>query len=274
MKDQEITLLISITLTITGILQVFALFIQNRQARLQLVNDYRMRWHKYRENWGHVVFVGRDPDEYYQVVNEKSLELLNKFVEESRSDIPTIWARESIQNVCGIMSEICLKILQGQLKISDAYSIFGTELLRQSLALRKLLESEYKAYPRKHIEIRHSNIRKELQDWLVYHDGIRRRCLILIDLLWAEATRLEDLPPSDIRSAADSKCKNGKLNRNRVFREVTRLNWYWKISLAIKLYCFLYHAEYKSIYNWIGIGKKKLTRLESEWTKKLLINYE
>lgn len=101
-----------------------------------------------------------------------------------------------------------------------------------------------------------------MQDWLVYHDGIRRRCLILIDLLWAEATRLEDLPPSDIRSAADSKCKNGKLNRNRVFREVIRLSRFGKILLAIKLYYFLYHAEYKTIYNWAGIRKRELARLE------------
>ncbi|MDI6033342.1 hypothetical protein QLS91_09680 [Flavobacterium sp. LB2P84] len=273
MKDEEITLLISIILAIAGIVQVFALFTQNRQARLLLVNDYRMRWYEYRENWGHIVFLGRDTDEYYQVVNENSLKLLNKIVQESRSDIPTIWARESIQNICGIMSEVCLRILQGQLKVSDAYPIFGTELLRQSLPLRKLLESEYNSFSREYLEVKHSNIRKELQDWLVYHDGIRRRCLILIDLLWAEATRLEDLPPSDIRSAADSKLKNGKLNRNRVFKEVIRLSSFGKISHAIKLYYFLYHAEYKSIYNWIGIRKRELDRLESEWTKRLLINY-
>lgn len=161
MKDEEITLLISIILAIAGIVQVFALFTQNRQARLQLVNDYRMRWYEFIENWGHVVFLGRDPEEYYQVVNENSLELLNKSVKESSLDVPTIWARESIQNVCGIMSEVCLRILQGQLNVSDAYPIFGTELLRQSLPLRKLLQAEYnKSFSRNSIETKHLNIRK------------------------------------------------------------------------------------------------------------------
>jgi hypothetical protein len=273
MENNTITLLISIILAIAGIVQVFALYTQNSQTRLQLINDYTKRWRECQENWRQVVFIGRDPEEYYNIVNEQTLDLLVEAIQKSRLDFPTIWARESTQIVCGLMSEVCLRILHGQLDVSDAYPIFGTELLRQSKPLRKLLESEYKTFQtRENFDNKQQNIRNEVQDWLVYHDGIRRRCLIILDLLWAEAARLEDLPPSDMRSAADAKNLSGKLNRTRIFKEVYKLKGICHVLLAIRLYYFLYHAEYRSIYNWIGIRKKRLDNLESAWTKRLLFN--
>ncbi len=272
MDDKTITLLISIILAIAGVIQVFALYTQNRQSRLQLINDYRQRWQDCRENWGQIVFIGRNQEEYYHVIDRQILDLLTKAIQQSGSR-PTIWAKESVQTVCGIMSEVCLRILQGQLQVSEAYPIFGTELLRQSKPLRKLLESEYlRSEIRLDSNIKHINVRNEIQDWLVYHDGIRRRCLILLDLLWAEAVRLEDLPPSDMRSAAEAKCKSGKLNRIRVFKEIYRLKGFWHIIWAIRLFYFLYHAEYRSCYNWVGIRKKRLDKLESAWTERLLFN--
>lgn len=275
MENNTITLLISIILAIAGIVQVFALYTQNSQTRLQLINDYTKRWRECQENWRQVVFIGRDPEEYYNIVNEQTLDLLVEAIQKNRLDFPTIWARESTQIVCGLMSEVCLRILHGQLYVSDAYPIFGTELLRQSKPFRKLLESEYKTFKTlEPFDIKHQNIRKEVQDWLVYHDGIRRRCLIIMDLLWAEAARLEDLPPSDMRSAADAKYRSGKLNRTRIFKEVYKLKGICSVNLAIRLYYFLYHAEYRSIYNWIGIRKKRLDNLESAWTKRLLFNYQ
>jgi hypothetical protein len=109
-----------------------------------------------------------------------------------------------------------------------------------------------------------------MQDWLIYHDGLRRRCLILIDILWAEAVRLEDLPPSDIRSAADAKIKTGKLNRRRLFNETIRLNGLKKLFLAMNLSRFLKRTEYKSFWNLKGLKKSRLDNMEKNWTKRLL----
>lgn len=45
----------------------------------------------------------------------------------------------------------------------------------------------------------------------------------MIDLLWAEAARLEDLPPYELITAADAKARSGHLNRARLSAEVLRL---------------------------------------------------
>lgn len=114
------------------------------------------------------------------------------------------------------------------------------------------------------------SVRNELQDWLIYHDGIRRRCLILIDLLWAEAARLEDLPPGDLKSAADAKEQSGHLNRRRLVEECRRLNVLKYGIRGISLSCFLRNAEYKKKGFMPGIDRRRLDELESEWTKRLL----
>lgn len=273
MENEKIIALTSILLVFASMAQLAILIVQNRQSRLQLIIDYRRRWNDAHKNWGDVVFVGRNPDEYYQVIDEKKIGELKNITQENRLDTPTIWARDSIQIVCGILNEVSLRILQGQLYVSDAYPIFGTELLRHTKPLRILLDTDnttsdfYQPENKKH-----SRIQNEIQDWLIYHDGIRRRCLILIDLLWAEAVRLEDLPPFDMESAANTKLKTGNLNRNRVFKEAYRLNAIYQFGLAFKLYYFLYYSEYRSTFNWIGIKSKRFRHLEKNWTKRLLRN--
>lgn len=273
MNNDTIISLTSILLVLISAAQIGILIIQNRQSRLQLINDYRRRWLDAHKNWGEVIFIGRDPDEYYHVIDEQTLNELKNLMQNKTSEGQTIWAHNSIQVVCGLLNEVSLRILQGQLYVADAYPIFGTELLRHSSPLRILLDTERESLLFHYQEnAKHMKIRNEIQDWLIYHDGIRRRCLILIDLLWAEAVRLEDLPPDDMRSAADSKIKTGHLNRNRVFNEVYRLKGLPRILLAVKLYYFLYHSEYYSIFNWVGISKKRLQKLNRNWTKRLLLN--
>jgi len=88
--------------------------------------------------------------------------------------------------------------------------------------------------------------------------------------LWAEAARLEDLPPDDMQSAADAKSNTGGLNRKRVFKETIRLNGIINILYAFKLSRFLRKAEYRSWTNWKGIKKARLVILNKEWTKRLL----
>ncbi|WP_205618085.1 hypothetical protein [Aequorivita vladivostokensis] len=270
-NNQTLTALATILLVIVGLAQVFVLISQKRQTRIALISEYRKLWNKYRNYYGNIVFIGRNTDEYYQVVNENELKKLKEELKAFSLSTPTIWARESIQKVCGLLSEISTRVLQGHLKVSETYPIFGTEFLRQSRPLRQLLEPEYQHYFSGESENKnHKEIRKEIQEWLIYHDGLRRRCLILIDLLWAEAVRLEDLPPMEMASGADAKKISGKKNRKRIFREIFRLNGFPKILLAFKLSRFLKRAEYYSILNWKGIKKKELSIKNKNWTKRIL----
>lgn len=271
MNETALTALATVLLVVVGLAQVVVLISQKRQTRIALSAEYRRLWFDSKKHWGTVIFIGRDPKEYYQVVDETTLKQLRAKTETAKLTAPTIWAMESIQSVCGVLGEVSTRILQGHLKVSDTYAIFGTEFLRHSRPLRQLLDPSYpNHYQPNQDDTSHEAVRREMQQWLIYHDGLRRRCLILIDLLWAEAARLEDLPPHDMQDAAEAKKKTGRLNRKRVFNEVIRLNTILKIGLAIRLSRFLRRAEYQSFTNWIGIRKKRLTTLRISWTNRLL----
>jgi len=266
-----LTAIATVLLVLVGLVQIFVLFSQRKQTRIALTEQYRQLWNSLKKHWGNVIFLGRENGEYYQFLDKISINELKAETTRHRLDTPTIWALESIQKVCGTLGEISTRVLQGHLQIADIYPIFGTQFLRQNRSLRQLLEPEYQNfYQTDETTEQHKIIRTEIQDWLVYHDGLRRRCLILIDLLWAEAARLEDLPPDDMQSAAIAKQKTGRQNRNRVFEETIRLNGIINVFYAIKLSRYLRKAEYCSWTNWTGIKKARLENLNKEWTKRLL----
>lgn len=266
-----LTAIATVLLVLVGLAQIFVLFSQKKQTRIALTEQYRQLWNSLTKHWGNIVFIGRENGEYYQVLDEMSINTLKAETTRHRLDTPTIWALESIQKVCGTLGEISTRVLQGHLKVADIYPIFGTQFLRQSRPLRQLLDPEYQnSYQTAGTTEQHKLIKTEVQDWLVYHDGLRRRCLILIDLLWAEAARLEDLPPYDLKSAADTKKNTGNLNKKRVFNETIKLNGILKVFQAIKLSMFLRKAEYCSWKNWRGIKKTRLENIDKEWTNRLL----
>lgn len=269
-----ITIVSTILLTISGIIQIIIANSQKEQTRISLVTQYRELWDEYKEYWGIIIFISRRKGEYYQILNEEKISELTERTKEYIWGVPTIWTLESIQKISGLLGEISTRIMQGHLKVSDIYPIFGTQFLRQSRPLRELLESEYGTRTNsKYSDENHNLFKSEVQDWLVYHDGLRRRCLILIDLLWAESARLEDLPPYEMQSGANAKQITGKLNRKRVFKEVYRLNGIKKLLLAFCLAQFLRRAEYKTFFNRRGIDKGKLEKLNNSWTERLLKNY-
>lgn len=286
MDDNGITALATALLVVVGmvqivvfIVQLFLLISQRNAQKIDLVEVYRRRWSEYKDDLGALVFLGREQGEYYQIIDIETINLLNEKVKVIRLDKPTIWARDSVRNISNLFSDICIRILQGNLSIHDVYPILGTTILRQSLPLRKILERSYSCgFDRQDNNVcddllsKHLQVRTEVQDWLIYHDGIRRRCLILIDLLWAEAARLEDLPPDDLRSAANAKENSGKICRARLQKEHFRLNSITKIWFSYKLSSFLKNAEYKNCFIGKGISKKRLTQLDSEWTERLLKN--
>lgn len=272
MDSNAITALATGLLVVVGFTQIGILNSQRRHSQLELIEVYRRRWENNKKDWGTVIFIGLDEDDYYQVVSKDLVKNLASKRDKANNNEPTVWALDAVRSVFGNIGDICTRILQGQLDVKDVYSLFGTELLRQSRPLRILLDN---SYPTDSFDVNksHQKVRNEVQDWLIYHDGIRRRCLILIDLLWAEAARLEDLPPSDLKSAAEAKIHTGKRNRIRLLNECKRLNRSRISFLAMKLSNFLRNSEYKRIFSRIGIDKKRLVKLDKEWTDRLLHNF-
>lgn len=257
-------------LVLIGIAQVLILINQKRQNQLSLIQEYRQRWYDYRFYWANVVFIGRRGGEYYQVADKKRVIELNQLIKEHSNRSPTVWGLESIRCVSNVLSDICMKILQGQLDIKDVYPIFGSELLRQSKPLRNLLDVFYIMDFEPHEDSRHNNIRCELQDWLIYHEGIRRRCLILIDLLWAEAVRLEDLSPNDIKQAAEAKKHTGKIYRKRLIKEIKKLNNGLSPFLSLRLSSHLKNSEFRNHFWQKGINLDDIENKNKEWVKRIL----
>ncbi|MCI8210784.1 hypothetical protein AUC61_14700 [Pseudomonas sp. S25] len=274
-----LTAVATVLLVIVGGAQLIVLQAQRRQQRLDLAEVYRRRWAESAAQWAAVVFLGRDPDDFYQVASKEELEKFKAAVSASSAYEQDPWALHSVRTISSILSEVTLRILQGQLRIEDAYPIFGTELLRHSRPLRSLLDgrTDYGGYGRlgpDHQQRLHIDLRGYMQDWLIYHDGIRRRSLIIIDMLWAEAVRLEDLPPSDIKSAADAKKITGHLNKKRLKTEFYRLRGRSRFLRAWRLAKSLGHAEYRRIGRKIGVDEKRLQELDVEWTERILRDFK
>lgn len=266
-----LTAITSVLLVIAGFAQITIMRSQRCQESLQLIEAYRQRWQNAKDDFGAILYFGGDFYDYYQIVDHEGIARLNKKATEDNFEKQTVWAHDSLKVVSGILSDICAKVLQGQIDIQDAYPALGTDLLRYSRRFRTILDAPCTETGRTFEKTStHLQIRDQLQDWLIYHDGRRRRCLILIDLLWAEAARLEDLPPSDLLSAAESKLLSGQLNRYRLFSECMRLNGLFGIALSWKLSQFLRHAEFRGRFAVKGISKKRLNALDVAWTARLL----
>lgn len=288
MDNNTITALATVLLVLVGTVQILVLIgqlyllrSQKRNQDIDVVEVYRKRWFDYQNKFGCLVYLGRELREYYQTLDIDEITQLNSELKLVRTDKPTIWARDAVRDVSTLMSDICIRILQGSLSIQSVYPILGTTILRQSLPLRKLLESGYDSGHERYditmdqsLLINHKNVRTEVQDWLVYHAGTRRRCLILIDLLWAEAARLHDLPPNDLRVAADAKIDSGKKNRTRLKQESLLLSSNGRYLRGMRLAGYLKYSEYKKYFWNKGLSKKKLEKLDKEWTKQLLGNHD
>jgi hypothetical protein len=278
MTEGVFTALATGLLVLVGIAQAVVLVGQRRQQRLDLAELYRKRWADINKDWGTVVFLGRRYGSYYQVTQLETLRQLKIATLQDQDEVALVWAREAARNVCELLSDVCTRILQGRILVSEAYPVFGTGLLRNSAPLRTLVDhrfqaeflSAYGSIGPNEEERRHDKIRSEVQVWLSCHDGIRRRCLILMDLLWAEAARLEDLPPHDMQIAAESKSRTGGQNRTRLFREVLRLNGPLSVLRALRLRGFLRYSEYKRAPWTRGLTKARLRSLEQEWVQRYL----
>lgn len=257
-------------LALIGLCQIFILISQRTQLRLDWAETYRKRWGEIRIDWGKVIYFGHSSGDYYQIATAAVISEIDKMKSEGKNTTREIWALEPAIRVFTELNDICLRIMQGHLRIGDTYPILGTEFLRQSAAMRNLLDYEYSLRQGNCDDEEHIDVQRSIRTWLACHDGIRRRCLMLIDMLWAEAVRLEDLPPDDIRSAADAKRHTGKDRKKRLKDEVIRLNGIFSIFRALLLSYFLRHSEYKVNKYSRGIDTARLKVLDEKWIKRYL----
>ncbi|EIV2911589.1 TPA: hypothetical protein ACGD69_003340 [Serratia marcescens] len=263
-------------LALIGLVQATVLIGQRRQQRLDWVEVYRKRWGEITDDWAKTVYIGSPHGSYYQVGDHEHIERLDAAIMEIKGNYRIMWSLNAARNVCVILSDACQRIMQGQLYVQEIYPVFGTEFLRHSIALRAILEANYFKncdFYCTDLQINHDALRRDLQDWFIYHDGIRRRCLIFIDLLWAEAARLEDLPSIDLVSAASAKQRTGNLNRKRLKKEIIRLNGLCALFRALHLARFLRHSEYQRLPFTIGLSKKRLNSFDKKLTKQVTRDY-
>lgn len=276
MNEAQLMALATVLLVLVGGAQVGILLGQRQQQRLDWAEMYRRRWIELKGDWATVVFLGRLASDYYQVAHHEDLQRLREATQATSNSVASSWAQASVRNICGMLSDLCSRVLQGHIQVQDVYPIFGSELLRQGAPLRVLLDgnsSHLQAYGRlgpTEEEKRHDILRREMTTWLVCHDGIRRRCLIMIDLLWAEAARLEDLPPYELIQAANIKKGTGHLNRARLRTEAFRLNRWWSWRKCLRLANYLRHSEWRHVPWRRGLSKTRLKTLDDAWTKRYL----
>lgn len=148
MKDAELTALVTILLVAVGAAQAIILSGQRQQQRLDWAETYRRRWTELQGDWVTIVFFGRRARDYYQIAHHEKLQELREALLSTDNDVASSWAHASVRNVCGMLSDLCSRVLQGHIKAEEIYPIFGTELLRQGAPLRTLLNgrSEYLRY--------------------------------------------------------------------------------------------------------------------------------
>jgi hypothetical protein len=92
LNSNAITALATGLLVVVGAAQYGILIAQQRQHRLQLAEMYWRRWADCRPAWAILVFVGRDPNAYYQVADADTTKLLRLAVKRDRASRPSTWA--------------------------------------------------------------------------------------------------------------------------------------------------------------------------------------
>lgn len=270
MDESTVSAIAGVGLLVASAIQIVTLRAEGRRHEAELVATLHRSWERLAGAWGYCILLGRLPGDYYNMV---TIEEQDEFGEAAaryhrtgernhirRYDTAMKEALQFISN-CGS------HILTGRLSIEAAYSVFGSEFLRQSRPLRVIVDQSYS--PNYGSDAEKLVLRHE-QDWCFYHPGVRRRVLILVDLLWAEAARTQDLAPQDLMTAAEAKRNHGTGGTNRVRLSTECRNVGVAAYRRWYLVRFMRHAEYR-VRPWNrGLNETVLRRDDAAWVRKLL----
>jgi len=145
-------------LALIGLSQVLILISQRTQLRLDWAETYRKRWGDIRVDWSKVIYFGHASGDYYQIASAEVISDIYRMKAERQNTTREIWALEPAIRVFNELNDICLRIMQGHLRIGDIYPILGTEFLRQSAAMRNLLDYEYTSRHRNYEDRQHESV--------------------------------------------------------------------------------------------------------------------
>lgn len=227
---------------------------QARREEVLLLAQLIERWNSLQSDWERLILIARGPSSYYLISptddTARYRDLLAARLDEARTPGDhSRWLtvshelhiyRRAAEACLRFFATTCLLVLNARLTSELLYAVFGTELPRNSGAIRALLDypdqdpdslgfdlTDFTGAgdsPDQAAMRAEETMRFIARDWVGYQPGIRERVLILIDILWAEAAKREDLNGRDLILAAEVKRKlqTGARNRRRVRRAAAR----------------------------------------------------
>jgi hypothetical protein len=118
------------------------------------------------------------------------------------------WPAEMYRTPLELLALISSYVLQGRVGPRVVYDVLGAELIRNSASLRYAVD-----------------VSPIVTYYLGSYPGVRRRVLMLLDLMWAEAAARGDLAPLEAQTARSTKREfgSGDRNRRRLRREARRI---------------------------------------------------
>lgn len=278
---------------LTAVLTIISLVWQHRAAlrdEVQLIGVLTSNWRSLAKAWRRTLLVARGPSSHYvpagpaEVVDYQNLlferhkhdsrpypddELYAYYVEENELTVRSRKYEQDAQEILVFLASLCLLVITGRLRPATAYSVCGLDIVRNGGSIRVLLEEGHAppewederipatlSEPTGQEPTTAIDVVDSIRDWVGYRDGVRRRVLIMIDLLWAEAARLRDLSPWELVEAADAKSGgSGKRNRQRLANETHRAGPQpisaWR---SLRLSRHLRHAEWQGPGRRLGIS--------------------
>lgn len=231
-----------LTMLLTGLLvafaagQVVAIRQQRALAELQVVHELREQWQSVYKEWTGLLVLGghfyldipEDVADAYPLLLREDVDTYRKLVhfnrrsdswDEIESKLPKeefdiisqrtlAFPEEFHRSPLGLLATVGSYVLRGRVSPGTAYEVFGSDLTRNSSSVRYV-----------------TDLAPNSTYYLGYYPGVRRRVLILLDLMWAEAAKRGDLKPLEHDKAAETKTKHktGVRNRRRLRTEQRRL---------------------------------------------------
>lgn len=199
-------LIVSIVVALIAVNQTWFIRIQARQAGVELCNNITDLWRASENSWRIMIGAAMGGGFYSPTLTPEEDEKVQRILTSDPSGGFTyeqVWLSEHCRKALGAISLSAELVLSGRLNPSDVYAILGLELARRSLPLRNVLFTENSLFT--------------LTDTMRAQRGQRERILALVDLMWVEAARRDDLSPWSLERAAEIKRSgSGDIARKRI----------------------------------------------------------
>lgn len=195
--------------------------ISSSQNEVILIAELRREWASLKDEWHAAILAVNGPDSYY---TPAPLEMRQKFtktikeLDKSRGEggyeswkkgrMQSHLFEQSIRDCLFFLDSLSSAVFSGKISPRLAYTIVGPEVPRRSKQVRLMLgEGPIDSVPHYHYFVVNS------------YPGLKIRIFALIDVLWAEASRLGDLEHHELVKVAQyKKNKTGTSCRKRARR--------------------------------------------------------